>query len=370
MSKSLGDSGGSETGRSPLWAKFMTGIGALLMVVAGGTVVYANTLLDQINNSVEPVDLLGDGDVDTSVPIEGPLNLLMIGTDLRYNDEDGLDRADSIMILHINKDLTKATIVSVPRDLKVDIPKCDMGWTSPCNYKVNASYTFGGEDRSDRFQNLASTLSELTGIERFDGAAIVGFKGFLKAVKVFGTVELCLPIDMYLEQERLENNGVSELYPKGCNEYNQQKALYIVRERYAYDPTNPDFDPEYGVGDYGRQHMQQHFIKQLLKRADERGYVTDPTKVGTVIQAVGESLTLDLNGRTPVDFAVAMRHIQPSALQTIRLPSHSENLGGESFEVITPDSPEAEQTEALWAALRNDTLDAWIAANPDLINKD
>ena len=155
----------------------MLGLGAVVMVVAGTTVVYANVLLDSVDDAVEQADLLGDGDEDTGEPIEGPLNLLIVGTDLRVNDSDGQDRADTIMILHINKNLDKATIVSIPRDLKVDIQDCGEIFESPCTYKVNSAYNAGLDNwtREEKFMNLASTVSDLTGIEKFDGAAIPRF---------------------------------------------------------------------------------------------------------------------------------------------------------------------------------------------------
>jgi LCP family protein required for cell wall assembly len=372
MSESRVDSPGAPAAkaRSPLWAKILVGVGAVLLVGAGGGAVYANTLLNQINNSVEDADLLGDGDREPGEEIKGPLNMLMIGTDMRVNDDDGVDRADSIMILHVNEDLTKANIVSIPRDLKVSIDSCNGG--GPCEDRINAAYEAGGDTREERFTNLAVTLTGLTGIEHFDAAAIVGFEGFLKAVKTMGSIELCLPIDMQLEQEKLEDNS-GRVFKKGCDDYNSQEALWIVRERYAYDPANPDFDPSWGVGDYGRQHMQQHFIKQLLKKAGEEGYITDPSKVGALIQDIGSTMTLDLNGSSVSDFAVSLRHIEPSALETVRLPSStSVEYGADGaeidYEVIAPQDEET--AEALFKAIRDDTMDEWMKDNPDLLNKD
>ncbi|MFD0558020.1 LytR family transcriptional attenuator [Stackebrandtia endophytica] len=366
--------------RSPWWAKTMLGVGAFITLVAGTTVVYANVLLDTVSDSVETADLLGDGDEDTGNPIEGPLNLLIVGTDLRVNDSDGQDRTDTIMILHINKNLDKASIVSIPRDLKVEIQDCGQLFSSPCTYKINSAYNAGLDQwtREEKFKNLADTVSDLTGIEKFDGAVIMGFEGFLNAVKTFGGIELCLPIDMVLEQQRLEALKKGEevrMFPKGCNDYNAQEALWIVRERYAYDPANPDFDPSYGVSDYGRQHMQQHFIKQLLKKATEEGYTTDPTKVSTLIQDVGSSLVIDpIEGKPITDMAVALRNVKPSSIETVRLPTtgSKEYFTGveEDYETVLPGSEEEQIMTELFAALNNDTMDDWIKDNKDLINSD
>ena len=354
----------------------MLGAGAVIMVAASATVVFANAMIGTVEDSVQQADLLGDGDEDTGDPIEGPLNLLVVGTDLRVNDSDGQDRADTIMIIHINETLDNASIVSIPRDLKVDIKDCGQLFTSPCTYKINASYNAGLDQwtREEKFMNLAATVSELTGIEKFDGAAILGFEGFLQAVKTFGGIELCLPIDMYLEQQMLEED-TPRLFEKGCNEYNQQEALWIVRERYAYDTANPDFDPDYGIGDYGRQHMQQHFIKQLLKKADEEGYITDPTKVSSLISDVGSSLVLDtVGGKSIIDMVLALRNIKPSKLETVRLPSVTmeESFTGqlESYEVVPPGTEEEKTMNDLFKALKDDTMDAWLKENKDLINSD
>lgn len=354
-----------DKARSPLWAKILVGFGAILMVIAGGGAVYAASIFNQVNTASNAKDLLGDGDKPKG-NLKGPLNLLMIGTDLRVNDSDGEDRADTIMILHINKELTEATITSIPRDLKVDIPDCGNG--QPCSDKINAAYQAGGDTAEERFQNLAVTLSDLTGIESFDGAAIVGFEGFLEAVKTMGSIDLCLPMDMQLDHQMREEDEV-RTFKKGCNEYNSQEALWIVRERKAYDTSNPEFPVEYGVGDYGRQHMQQHFIKQLLVKAGEEGYITNPTKVGALIEDVGSSLTLDLNGHSNVDYAWALRGIKPNKLSTVRLPSETYNDGMTSYEVLPEGEPQ-QVADDLFTALKEDTMDEWVKKNPELINKD
>lgn len=356
---------GPKTG-SPWWAKALVGFGAILMIVAGGGAVYGKILLNRIEDAGTEKNLLGGGDSRAGEDIDGPLNLLMIGTDMRVNDTDDVDRADSIMILHINKDLSKANIISIPRDLKVP---CNGEPEGTCYTKINGTYADGGDTQEERFQGLAEALGKLTGIKEFDGAAIIGFEGFLKAVKVLGSVELCLPMDMQLHHQMKEQPNKPRTFKKGCNEYNQREALWIVRERYAYTAETPGFDPDYGVGDYGRQHMQQHFIKQLLKKASEEGYITDPTKVGDLIETVGSSLTYHFLGHTPVDMAWALKGVKPDSMKTVRLPSTSSMEFGESFEVI-PEGEPTEITEDLFKALREDTMDTWMSNNPKLINKD
>ncbi|HIW63062.1 MAG TPA: LCP family protein [Candidatus Stackebrandtia excrementipullorum] len=354
----------------------MVGLGALLMVMSLGTVVYARTLLNAVEDSIENRDLLGDGEMDDG-DIEGPLNLLVLGNDHRENNKDGdkVGRTDTILIMHINKNLDSAALLSFPRDLLVDVPNCgpNYNWQS-CQTKLNDAYPSTAEPSGrieDGVQNLAASLTNLTGLPRFNGAAMVKFDGFADLVDVFGSVELCLPFDMEVVHSKNEDlplgpNG-RRLYPKGCNEYSKNDALGIVRERYAYGPETPGWTEEWGISDFGRQRMQQHFIKQLLKRAQQEGYMSDPTKVGPLIEEIGKNIMLDIGGRTVTNYAVALRNVDIGSMLTLKVPSEPADINGTSYVVTQPGEQEAAAAE-LYEALQNDTIDQWAAKYPQWVN--
>lgn len=331
--------------KAPLWSKFLVGIGALILVTAIGTYAFATNLVDKFN-SITQEDILGKKDSDGKV--NGPLNLLMVGADLRV-DSDEPARADTIMILHIDKDLKHANIVSIPRDLQVEIPNCGDNQPPNCTDKVNAAYTFGGPKPSGGAKNLADTITKLTKI-KFDGVALINFEGFLDVVKTFGGIDLCLPQDLDA------THGGS--YKKGCRHYKPDDALAIVRERYAWND-----------GDYGRQRMQQHFVKQLLKEADKQGYVKDPTKVGKLIDDIGSQLILDLGGIKPIDYAFALKNVKPGKMESVKLPSEPADINGTSY-VVIGEGEEQKAAESLFTAINKDKLTDWVAKNPDYVNKD
>ncbi|GAA4914331.1 LytR family transcriptional attenuator [Stackebrandtia albiflava] len=338
--------------RPPWWAFPLTGFGALLTVLSIATLGYSAVLLHSVDAALEDKPLLPDQEApDPGDEITGPLNILLVGADLRV-DRHNRALADTIIVLHIDRDLDTATLVSIPRDLRVDIPDCgpDAGGAG-CLDKINASYSLVGPKVEDSMANLATTLTDLTGVT-FDGAAVVNFEGFLSTVEMFGGIELCLSQDLYTEH----GDG---FYPAGCNEYDPSDALSIVRERKNW----PD-------GDYGRQRMQQHFLRQLLKRAEQEGYLSDPTKVVALIDAMAGQIVYDLQGRDVVDFAVALRHIDPDTMQTLKLPSTTQNIDGVSYVVIQPGSTDDVLSQSLFAAIRDDTLAAWVAANPGYVNAD
>src|SRR5205807_7227239 len=61
---------------------------------------------------------------------DGPMNILVIGTDSReglgrqYGDAGSVGHADTTILFHVSKDRTNATALSIPRDLITDIPDC------------------------------------------------------------------------------------------------------------------------------------------------------------------------------------------------------------------------------------------------------
>lgn len=355
--------------RSPLWAKVMLGAGSVLAVVSFSAAGYAKIMMDKVNDSVQSECLLGNCDAEPGGDIEGPLNMLMIGSDMRKDWSSA--QADTIMILHINKNLDNADIISIPRDLDVPINGSDCGGV-PCKDKINSAFSAGGKDAEASVTSLAATVTDLTGVT-FDGAAVINFDGFTDIVDELGGVELCLPFDMEVTHSKNEDYplgpGGGRIYPKGCKTYGKTDALPIVRERYSYGPDTPGWTESWGIADYGRQHMQQHFIKQLLKKANEEGYIKDPTKVGTLISAMGDQLVVDVGGRSPVDFAWALRGINASSLNTLRVPSEPVDIDGTSYVMTQPGQQEAD-AQSLYRAIQDDELDDWIKTHPDWTNKD
>lgn len=345
----------------------MVVVGSVLMVAAGSIGFYAKSVFDKIEASVQQECLLGDCKTEPGDDVEGPLDFLLVGSDIRADWSAA--QSDSIMILHIDKHLENAQIVSIPRDLYVPIIGTDCGG-QPCKNKINAAFARGGESPKKSISSLAETLTELTGVD-FEGAGLINFGGFTDLVDTLGGVELCLPFDMEVRHSKNEKyplgpNG-GRIYPKGCKEYGKKDVLPIVRERYAYDSGTPGWTPEWGSSDFGRQRMQQHFIKQLLKKANEEGYITDPTKVGTLIEGIGDQVLVDLRGRSVVDFAFALRGIKPDKLVTLRVPSTTGDTDAGSS-VIIPPGELAAAADSLFKALVDDDLTQWAKDNPDWIN--
>ena len=97
---------------------------AVAMVTLGGGVVYVSSQLRAAGIEVFSTD--GETfDLPTPEEINGPINLLLIGSDTREGQGStaygpvGAELADVIILLHINEARTNAVALSFPRDLMI-----------------------------------------------------------------------------------------------------------------------------------------------------------------------------------------------------------------------------------------------------------
>ncbi len=334
-----GGSAGANRRHTPLWAILCVWFGAALTIFSGATIAGAQALFHRYDSQITHKNLLGDARKPVEKgrnEITGPLNFLLLGSDFRENTE-GTWRSDTVIVLHIPADHTSAYLISLPRDARVRIPTCPYD-KSGCLDKVNAAYAYGGP------QLAARTVSELTKL-KFDGMAIINFYGFTRVVGALGGVDLCVDEDTY-------SIHTEKLYKKGCYHFNEHDALDYVRQREEI----PD-------GDYGRQRHQQQLIRAALQQARDLGVISNPLTLDRVIRAAGQSLTVDLPaGMTVADLAFELRNVHAADMTMLRLPAHTEYIGGQSFEILEPGATE------LFGAVRTDTIDQWMLRYPKMNN--
>ncbi|MGC4803452.1 LCP family protein [Micromonospora sp. DT233] len=359
----------------PRWARVCTILGVVLLLFSGAGLVGYEALVSRYEGAVGKGDLFGDeaaGAQEPTSDVKGPLNILLVGIDPR--DPTMPPLADSIMVLHVSTQLDRAYLFSLPRDLRVEIPRFSKADFNGGTDKLNAAMSYGSRvpggdpDAARGFELLAKTVQQVVGVERFDAGAIINFTGFKKIVDAMGGV------DMYIEHEvRSEHRepsgvhrkgnpdgegyvGPQAVYKKGNRHLNGWQALDYVRQRYPRNGV-PD-------ADYGRQRHQQQFIKAMVDQAFSADVVTNPIKLDRVIRAAGQSLIFNGRGNGVIDFAIALKGIRSSNVELIKLPG--ENIGtgaGYRGERLLPEA------EDFFAALKKEQLDAFLLEHPDFRNK-
>lgn len=353
-------------GRDPLWARLFIVFGVVLALASGGLIGTEKVLANRYENSVKRDTLIAD-DARAADPaqaparIAGPLNFLLLGSDARPLEENPEGtRADTIIIAHVPASLDRVYLLSIPRDLRVQIPPYPPTGFAGSHEKINAAYQYAGGG-SGGVQLVSMTLANLLNV-RFDGAAVVDFTGFQDVVTALGGVDMC--VDQRVVSEHVgfdsqgkylhpRDGGVPVVYEVGCREFNGWQALDYVRQRYSL----PD-------GDYGRQRHQQQFLQALLRKARSQGVATNPIKLDRLIRAVAGTLTVDTGGMSLESLVFGLREVSPSDIVGVTVPSEPTWIGNTSYVM-----PFEEEAGALFDALATDTLAAWVDANPRWVNR-
>ncbi|MFI2373313.1 LCP family protein [Streptomyces sp. NPDC018833] len=214
------------------------------------------------------------------------INILLIGTDKRtgagngsYGDKNSPGHADTTLLLHVSKDRTNATAVSIPRDLITDIPDC------PTTQEDGSTKVIPGTEGTRFNESLGQsgrtpsctmrTVKELTGIT-MDHFMVADFNAVKTLSSAVGGVPICLEKDIKDDKSKLD-------LPAGDHTLEGEEALAFVRTRHAVG---------FG-GDLDRIKIQQQFLSSLMRKLKSNDTLTSPTKLVKLAEAGTEALTVD-----------------------------------------------------------------------------
>ncbi len=183
------------------------------------------------------------GDIGTSLPdpVDPPegMDILLLGADKHPDNAGEESRSDTVMLVHVDPDEDYLSILSLPRDLRVEIPGHGTD-------KLNAAYSFGG------WELTAATVETLTNVS-IDEYMEVDFQAFSDITDSLGGVYL--DIDRrYYNDEADSDYELIKISP-GYQRLDGANALDFVRFRH---------DLNY---DFGRMERQQRFITALREQA-------------------------------------------------------------------------------------------------------
>ncbi|HET6534284.1 MAG TPA: LCP family protein [Actinoplanes sp.] len=271
--------------------------------------------------------------------VAGVQNILLVGSDSR--DPDAISaqvsewRADTLILMHIPSDHKSAQLVSIPRDLWVQVPSAN---NAPCDSgsraKINASFAFGGLPRAVR------TVECMTDVH-IDHVMAIDFGGFKEVTDALGGV------DLKVEQSITSIHKPYRKFTKGTMHMDGAHALDWIRQR-----------KQFPQGDFARMRHQQEFLKALMNKASSTGTLTNPAKMNDFLKAVTAAVTVD-NGFSITDMAVQFRNLRGENLTFITSPNlGSQTIAGQS--VVVSDR---EKALALYEAMAADKMSEWMAAN-------
>jgi LCP family protein required for cell wall assembly len=188
----------------------------------------------------------------------GYTNALLLGVDTRpAGQEMGLKNTDTVIIASINHEKKKAMLISIPRDMLVDVYIKD---SYCCRMKVNSVYALADArtDVDDGLNLITENLERMLGIE-IHYQAIVDFQAVIDAVDAVGGVTIDVPDNMsvwYPEETPPYNYQLYE-FTKGPTEMDGHLALVWARFRKVY------VGPLEYASDFSRAERQQQVINAV-----------------------------------------------------------------------------------------------------------
>jgi LCP family protein required for cell wall assembly len=222
--------------------------GLTIMVLAAGAVSAAGFLeVDDLRRVVAGEGREAIESPDLTLADAGEAQTLMIlGSDARYGDKKAgaKPRSDTIILVRLDPRKEATAVMSIPRDLKVDIPKYGSD-------KINAAYELGGPKLTVK---TVKKLFERPG-QPFEINHIINveFGGFRRVINYVGGVYVDIDRDYFNDNSGGENFAAIDVNP-GYQKLKGQDALDYVRYRH-------------GDNDLVRGARQQDFLRQLRSQA-------------------------------------------------------------------------------------------------------
>ncbi|MER5940211.1 LCP family protein [Streptomyces sp. NPDC001928] len=291
-----GGKGGRGTAGRPRKRRVLRWSASVLAVVILGTAGAGYLYYQHLNGNLRKDDLnIGDAkdraaQSEANAAGQTPLNILLIGSDARDTEENqklggaketfgGVPLADVQMLLHVSADRTNMSVVSMPRDTLVDIPKCtdpDSGDVYDARERAMTNETLG---RGGPGCTVA-TWEKLTDIH-IDHFMMIDFSGVVSMADAIGGVPVC--VDKNIHSKNSEGKGSGLKLEKGTTYIKGEQALQWLRTRYGFEDGS----------DLARAKAQHQYMNSMVRELRKNAKLSNPNKLRRLAEAATNALTVD-----------------------------------------------------------------------------
>ena len=232
-----------------------------------------------------------------SRPQSGTTSVLLLGTDWRGPGSDS-DNTDTLMLFHLDPNARRAVILSIPRDLYVEIPGHGEG-------RVNTAYARGEQDGTGGLALARQTISTTLGIP-VQHAVLLDFRVFVSLVDAIGGIDVDVPYPISDPTYPDSGIGYDPFYlPAGQHHLDGATALKYARTRATLG------------GDFDRNARQRQVVVAVRDRVTSLdllpALITQSPQLWSTLQSAFET---DLTLGEIVDLAVAGSRIPAGQVVT------------------------------------------------------
>jgi LCP family protein required for cell wall assembly len=324
---------------------------AVVSLIVLGATGYGYGKYNEIVGGYTTANVIDEG-AGGPKPADGATDVLLVGLDSRVDAQgkplskellaklnggksDGELNTDTLILMRIPNDGSKAIGVSIPRDSYVDIPG---GFGK---HKINSAYARAKNDEMRELKGkgltnqadlevksnqkgaatLIQTIQGLTGAT-IDHYAEVNLLGFSDITEAVGGVDVCL-------LKAVNDSFSGARFQAGPQQLSGAAALSYVRQRHGL----PN-------GDLDRIVRQQVFMKGMATKVLSAGTLTDQDKLDKLLAAIKKSIVLDQKWNI-VDFARQMQGMTGGSLDFKTIPTGRPDLktpeDGDAIEIKPAD---------------------------------
>ncbi|MFI1112775.1 LCP family protein [Streptomyces physcomitrii] len=327
-------------------------VAACLALLILGTAGAGYLYYLHLNGNIKKDKLnLGDDSVAGTAPNaagQTPMNILLIGSDARDTKANqdlggardtfgGTPLADVQMLVHLSADRSNMSVVSMPRDTLLEIPKCTdgEGKVYPASTRpvmTNESLGRGGPGCT------VATWQKLTRI-RIDHFMMVDFAGVVSMADAIGGVPVC--VDANILSRDGEGHGSGLKLKKGTHPVKGEQALQWLRTRYGFEDGT----------DIGRAKAQHMYMNSMARELRENATLGNPGKLRGLAEQATSALTVD-EGLDTVkklyDLSNEFKRVPPSRITMTTMPWQQAVSDHNRVE------PKPEDAEQLFRLVRED----------------
>ncbi len=309
-----------------------------------GKIIFPQAKEKEVSNTPPktPTPYFGEGKRE-----ENTKNILLIG----YGGagHDGGFLADSIILLHINKETKRAFLISIPRDIWIKLP---LDWENLKWAKINEAYAIGIDDlkypnKKPEFRGKTGggnmvkyALTQVTGLT-VDYFVAVSFDEIVKIIDILGGIEVEIPVsftDEYYPIKGLENETCGKT-PEEIETLKQQYSGFELEKQFncryetiSFEKGKTKMDgatalkfarsrhsATYG-GDFARSERQMALllgIKEKLISIDAL------KKIDELFPHFAALLTTDLDLATTKDLAILFGNPKDYSVERINLTTEN-----------------------------------------------
>lgn len=239
--------------------------------------------LSPVNGELVPVPIVeGATVVPTIQPTVGAwegnerVNILLVGIDRRPG-EAFVSRTDSMMVISVNPETESMSVLSIPRDLYVQIP----GYGQD---RINTAVVYGSRegDYLDGAALAMQTVSSNLGIP-IHHFVMVDFGAFVRTIDLLEGIDVQVPYEINDPMYPDMDYGYDPLYiPAGLQHFDGQTALKYARTRHA-------------DSDFNRAYRQQQVLFAARNKALSLGIGEMILKAPSLYREVESGIRTDLS---------------------------------------------------------------------------